>query len=101
MAFQTVERGGTILIFSGASEKATIPVAINDIFWRTEVTLTSSYAGAPYDCATALKLIGAGSVPVEKSITHKMSLEEGPEGFKMVCAPVEHDCIKIVIEPHK
>jgi len=101
LAFQSVEKGGTILFFSGASEGATIPVAINDIFWRTEITLTSTYAGAPYDCETALKLIHAGTVPVTKTITHRLALEEAPEGFQKVCAPLEHECIKVIVEPER
>lgn len=98
-AFETVKRGGTILFFGGASEGATIQKTINDIFWRTEVTLTSTYAGSPYDCDIALKLIKAGAVPVKKTITHRLSMEKAPEGFKAVCAPVEHECIKVIVEP--
>ena len=101
LALQSVEKGGTILFFSGASEGATIPDTINDIFWRTEITLSSTYAGAPYDCETALKLIHAGAVPVTKTITHRLALEEAPEGFQKVCAPLEHDCIKVIVEPER
>jgi L-iditol 2-dehydrogenase len=101
LAFQSVEKGGTILFFSGASEGATIPAPINDVFWRTEITLTSTYAGAPYDCETALKLIHGGTVPVTKTITHRLALEEGPDGFQKVCTPSEHECIKVIVEPEK
>jgi L-iditol 2-dehydrogenase len=101
LAFQGVEKGGTILFFSGASEGATIPAAINDIFWRTEITLTSTYAGAPNDCETALKLIHAGTVPVTKTITHRLALGEAPEGFQKVCAPSEHECVKVIVEPDR
>jgi len=60
LALNAVEKGGTILFFAGAAEGATLPAAINDLFWRTEITLTSTYAGAPVDCRTALKLIREG-----------------------------------------
>jgi len=101
MALKAVERGGTVLFFAGASEGATIPWQINDIFWRTEITLTSSYAGSPYDCKTALELIRAGAVPIEKTITHRLSMEEAPGGFQAVCSPVEHDCVKVIVEPQR
>jgi len=101
LALKTVEKGGTVLFFAGAAEGATIPAPINDIFWRTEVTLTSSYAGAPSDCLTALKLISAGAVPVLESVTHKLSMAEAPGGFQTVSAPTEHDCIKVIVEPQK
>ena len=101
MALKAVERGGTVLFFAGASEGAIIETPINDIFWRTEIALTSSYGGSPSDCKTALDLIRAGSVPVEKTITHRLGMDEGPRGFSLVSAPVENDCIKVIVEPQK
>lgn len=101
LGLQTVEKGGTVLFFAGAQEGATIPASINDLFWRTEITLTSTYAGAPYDCQTALDLIRSGAIPVERTVTHRMSLAEGPKGFEAVCAPTEHDCVKVIIEPNR
>jgi len=100
LAMKAVEKGGTVLFFAGAPEGATLPATINELFWRTEVTLTSSYAGAPVDCKTALSLIKEKAVPVLKTVSHRLALEEGPLGFKQVCAPTEHDCIKVIIEPH-
>lgn len=101
MALKAVERGGTVLFFSGASEGAKIPTAINDLFWRTEITLTSTYAGAPYDCDMALKLIKAGTVPVTKTITHRLAMGEAFKGFQAVCSPTEHECIKVIVEPQR
>jgi L-iditol 2-dehydrogenase len=100
LALKSLERGGTILFFAGAQEGATIPATINDLFWRTEITLTSTYAGAPYDCYTALKLIRAGTVPVEKTVTHRLAMKDAPKGFQAVCSPVEHECVKVIVEPH-
>jgi L-iditol 2-dehydrogenase len=100
LALKTVERGGTILMFSGAAEDARMPGLLNDLFWRTEVTVTSTYAGAPTDCDQALKLIAAHSVPVERLITHRLGLEQVQEGFTAVCSPTEHQCVKVILEPH-
>jgi len=100
VALQSVEKGGTVLFFAGAAEGAVLPATINELFWRTEITLTSTYAGAPYDCQTALDLIRAGAVPVERTITHRLSLADGAKGFEAVCAPTEHDCMKVIIEPN-
>jgi len=99
LALDCVERGGTVLFFAGAAEGAQIAKPINDIFWRSEVTLTSSYAGAPADCAQALRLIAGGAVPVEKMITHRLSLEEAQTGFSAVAKPMEHDSLKVIILP--
>ena len=101
LATRTVERGGTILFFAGASEGATLPATINDLFWRTEITLTSTYAGSPADCRTALTLIAGGAIPVQKLITHRFGLSETQKGFEAVCEPMTHDCIKVIVEPQR
>lgn len=99
LALDAVERGGTVLFFAGASEGACIPACINDIFWRTEVSLTSSYAGAPADCRDALSLIRSGSIPVEKTISHRLPFEDASFAFQAVANPVEHNSFKVIMEP--
>ncbi len=101
LALKALEKGGTCLFFAGASEGATIPATINDLFWRTEVTLTSTYGGGPSDCSLALKLIKAGAVPVNKTITHRLPMGEGPKGFQAVASPAENECVKVIVEPQR
>ena len=99
LGLKAVEKGGTVLFFAGAAEGATLPAAINDLFWRTEITLTSTYAGAPSDCRTALALIREKAVPVLRTVTHRMPMADGPRGFQIVSTPTQHDCIKVIVEP--
>ncbi|MBU0732911.1 MAG: alcohol dehydrogenase catalytic domain-containing protein [Proteobacteria bacterium] len=101
LALRAVEKGGTVLFFAGAAEGATVPATINDLFWRTEISLTSTYAGAPVDCMTALKLIKEGGVPVLKTVTHRLTMAEAPTGFQTVCSPAEHECVKVIVAPQK
>ena len=101
LATKCVERGGTILFFGGASEGATLPATINELFWRTEITLTSTYAGSPADCITALDLIKAGNISVEKLVTHRLSMEEATGAFGRVCVPGDHECIKVIVKPQR
>jgi L-iditol 2-dehydrogenase len=101
MGLKAVERGGTVLFFAGAGEGAMIPVSINELFWRTEVTLTSTYGGSPADCRDALKLIQAGNVPVLKTVTHRFSMEKAADGFQAVSNPAQHECIKVIVEPSR
>ncbi len=98
-AIRAAEKGGTVLIFASAPEGATIPVPINEIFWRTEVTLLSTYAGSPADCDQALKLIRMGAVPVSTLITHRIKLSDAVKGFQMTASPIEHKSIKVIVEP--
>ena len=98
-ALQSVERGGTVLFFAPTDPGITIPISVNDLFWRNEITLTSSYAGSPADYATALELIRARSIRVREMITHRLSLAETGLGFQLVARA--QDSIKVIIEPHR
>ncbi|MBM3251861.1 MAG: zinc-binding dehydrogenase, partial [Candidatus Omnitrophica bacterium] len=46
-ALESVERGGTILVFSATEEGVKVSLDVNKIFWRNEVSLISSYAASP------------------------------------------------------
>lgn len=98
-ALESVERGGTILFFAPTDPGITIPISVNDLFWRNEITLTSSYAGSPADYATALELIRARSIRVREMITHRLSLAETGLGFQLVAQA--QNSIKVIIEPQR
>ena len=98
-ALELVERGGAVLFFAPTDPGVTIPVSINDLFFRNDITLTTSYAGSPADHVTALELIRAHRVRVGEMITHRLSLEETSKGFQLVAKA--QDSIKVIIEPHR
>jgi len=98
-ALASVERGGTVLFFAPTAPGVTVPVSINDLFWRTEITLTTSYAGSPADYAEALELIHARRLPVGEMITHRLGLAETGLGFKLVAGAKES--LKVIIEPQR
>jgi len=98
-ALQSVERGGTVLLFAPTDPGASIPISLNDVFWRTDVTLTTSYGASPYDYQTALDIIRAGTIPVRQMITHRLPLAEAGLGFHLVAEA--GDSIKVIIEPQK
>jgi L-iditol 2-dehydrogenase len=72
---------------------------VNDLFWRNEITLTSSYAGSPADYTAALELIRTGKIRVRDMITHRLGLAETGLGFKLVARA--QDSLKVIIEPQK
>lgn len=96
---RSVERGGTVLVFSASGKDAIIPVPTNEIFWRNEVTIMSSYAGSPADLAEALEKIRSRKIDVCDMITHRLGLAETGAGFKLVAEA--RDSIKVIIEPQK
>jgi L-iditol 2-dehydrogenase len=98
-ALHSVERGGTILFFAPTEPGITIPISVNELFWRNDITLTTSYAGSPADYATALELIRARRVSVKEMVTHRLSLAETGLGFQIVTAA--QDSIKVIIEPQR
>ena len=98
-ALKSVERGGTVLFFAATDKGVTIPLSINDVFWRNEVTLTSSYAGSPKDHLEALEKIPSHKINVRDMITHKLSLAETGLGMKLVSEA--KNSIKVIIEPQR
>ena len=98
-ALQSVERGGTVLFFAPTDPGDSVPISVNDLFWRNEVTLTSSYGGSPGDYAAALELIQAGKIHVREMITHRLGLAETGLGFQLVAQA--QDSLKVIIEPQR
>lgn len=101
LGLEAVDRGGRVLFFTGAEDPSqTIRIPWNEIFWRTEVTLTSSYASPPQDSVTALTLIASRRVQVDSLITHRFPLEGLGQAISMLTHPWEHESLKILIYPH-
>ena len=98
-ALSSVEPGGTVLLFAPTDPAVTFPLSLHELFWRTDVTVTSSYANSPADFQTALDLIRAGSVPVRPMITHRFGLSQIGLGFQLVAGAQES--IKVIIEPRR
>jgi len=98
-ALDCVERGGTVLFFAPTDPYVTIPLSINDLFFRNDVTLTTSYGASPYDSWVALELIRSGAVEVKEMISHRFPLEKTADGFQIVVKT--EDSMKVIIEPQK
>ncbi|MDO8578763.1 MAG: zinc-dependent dehydrogenase [Dehalococcoidales bacterium] len=98
-AFKLVERGGTVLYFAPIGPGINIPLSINEVFWRNDVTLTTSYAGSPADYQTALELIASGTIKVNSLITHRLSMAQIGLGFQLVARA--EDSIKVIIHPNE
>jgi L-iditol 2-dehydrogenase len=98
-ALAAVERGGTVLFFAATDEGVTIPLSVNDVFWRNEITLISSYAATPDEHTEALELIASGKIPVKWLITHRFGLDKIQEGFQLVAQA--KDSLKVIILPQQ
>ena len=98
-ALQAVERGGTIVMFAPTMAGVFIPLSINELFWRRDVTVTTSYAGSPADCVQALELIRRKRLPVADMITHRFGLADAGAGFRLV--EQADTSIKVIIRPQE
>ncbi len=98
-ALQSVERGGTVLFFAPTEPGVTVTVSVNDVFFQNDATLTTTYAAAPANLASALELIGAGSVRVGEMITHRLGLAETGLGFKLTAEA--QSSLKVIVDPQR
>ena len=96
---ESVERGGTVLFYAPTEPGVTVPVAVNDVFFRNDATLTTTYAAAPGDLSTALELIASGRVQVDEMISHRLPLAETGLGFRLTAGAGES--LKVVIQPQR
>jgi len=97
-ALGSVDRGGTVLIFSAAEKNAVMPLSVNDIFWRTEVRILSSYAAGPREHIRALRLLSEKKINVSGMITHRLPLTKAEKGFKLVAEGKK--ALKVIIKPN-
>lgn len=98
-ALAAVARGGTILIFAPTGHGETLTLPVNELFWRRDLTITTTYAGSPADCVAALELIANKRLRVEEMITHRFGLADTVAGSTLVAEGKES--IKIIINPQE
>ncbi len=96
-AFQSVDRGGTILFFAPAGKGVSVSLPVNDLFWRNEITLTSSYAANYSEHMISMEFIRQGKVNVRDMITHRLPLQDAAKGFGLVERAGES--LKVIITP--
>jgi len=86
---------GTVLFFAPATPEVTVPsLPFNNVFFRTDLTVTTSYGASPADYAEALELIRSRRVQVRDMITHRLGLSAAARGFTLVTRNL-HDFSRI------
>lgn len=96
MAWKTVDRGGTILLFAPTQPGMDVALPLYDI-WHDGITITTSYAGSPLDISEAIELIRSKSIIVRDMVTHRFPLARAREGFSLV--EKAQDSLKVIIVP--
>ncbi len=96
-AMDAVEKGGTILVFGLGGPDQTMNIPLGQ-FLAGEISVIHSYSGAPEDSKMGFSLIRTGQVNVRDMITHRLSLEEAQEGFRLTAKADKS--LKIMLYPH-
>jgi L-iditol 2-dehydrogenase len=97
-AVESVAPGGKILFFAPTKPGVDIDFPLFDL-WNKQVSMFSTYAGAPVDIKKAIKLMADKKIKVTDLISHKLPMYKTPEGFKLMAEA--RDSMKIIIEPQK
>jgi L-iditol 2-dehydrogenase len=97
-ALDCVDNGGTILFFAVPDPTVKLAVPINQ-FWRKEITMRTSYGAAPNDLEDSLRYLKTGRFNVRDMITHRLSLLEAQEGFRLMAEA--GSSLKVILEPNR
>ncbi len=89
-------RHGTILLFGAPAPAAPMPLTLNQLFWRRELTMVSSYGAGDVDFARGLELMEKGAVDADALITHHIPLTEVQRAFGTVADA--RDSLKVVLD---
>ena len=68
-AWSSVDKGGTIVLFTVPEPDKKVVVPVND-FWMKEITILTSYYCGPPNIIEAMQLIESGSIVVDDLVTH-------------------------------
>jgi len=97
-ALNSVAPGGTILFFAPTEPGVDIPFPLFDL-WNKQVSMFSTYAGAPVDIVEAIDLLKSKKINVTDMITHRFPMDKAPEGFRLVAEAA--NSVKVIIYPQK
>ena len=97
-SLECIDRGGAILFFAVPDPTTKIPIPITQ-FWRNETTMRTSYGAAPRDREEALQILAQKKINVADMITHRLSIREAAEGFRLVAEA--RKSLKVIIEPNR
>ena len=97
-ALECVDKGGSILFFAVPEPTVKVPLPINQ-FWRNEITIKTSYGASPNDLAESLVVLAEGKINVEDMITHRLSLLQAAEGFRLMAEAGKS--LKVILEPNR
>jgi L-iditol 2-dehydrogenase len=83
-ACKVIGRHGAILLFGMPGPEVTTGLTVNQVFWRKELMVVSSYGPGNVPFSEPLRLMLEGSINFERLITHQVPFAEVQRGFELV-----------------
>jgi L-iditol 2-dehydrogenase len=96
-ALECASPGGKIIFFAVPEPWVYLNVPINK-YWRSEITIMTSYGAAPQDLDEAYNWILSKRINVLDLITHRFPLSKAGEAFKVVSEAGESIKVILVME---
>lgn len=93
-SLKLVSKGGTLLIFTPTPPEEKLTISVNDIYFN-DITITTSYSCGPEDMKMALSFIEKGTIKSDLLITHRFSMEQVSEAYKLTA--LAKDSLKCMI----
>lgn len=97
-AFESVDCGGTILMFAPTAPDVTVPLPLYDIYFKN-ARIVFSYAAVNEDITEAIELLRKKRFDALGMVTHSFPLQEIQKGFDLV-AQADRS-IKVIIRPQE
>lgn len=85
---------GVVQLFAPTEPGELVPLDLGAVFFR-EVTLQSTYSAGPADTREALGMLAAGLIDPRSVISHRVSLEEAGEAYRLAASG---EAMKVVVE---
>ncbi|UCD19001.1 MAG: alcohol dehydrogenase catalytic domain-containing protein [candidate division WOR-3 bacterium] len=95
-AFQTVDCGGTILMFAPTAPDVMVPLPLYDVYFRS-AKIVFSYAAVNEDITEAIALLRKKVFNAPGMVTHSFGLQDIQKGFDLVARADRS--IKVIIKP--
>jgi L-iditol 2-dehydrogenase len=89
--------GGRVILFTATPPEERTELSLFEIYFR-EIRLLPSYSCGPRDTREALRRIASGEVPVERLVTHRFSLEDVAQAYRVAADP-ERSLKTLVVFP--
>ena len=80
-----VRPGGQVLLFTPAKPGEALTIDPNYIYFN-DINIITSYSCGPADTAAAYRLLENGVISAARIVTHRFSVEDTAEAFKMTAA---------------